>query len=461
MINDHRFKEGLARDQFLTDLHKILHPTAPINSVEYLYGRDEFIDGAREALYAHGRHCFIYGDRGVGKSSLAFTLAGMIQSSERDYIRVNCSTSSTFESILKVIVRAISVAVGNNIEITQTTSTKVTLKFIEYNESQSEKSIDSVYDYSDVTESAYLLSIICPAYSEKTVIVIDEFDTIADVSQKEKFGELVKHLSNLECSFKLIFTGIAKSMIDLMGGHSSSVRQVYQVHLPPLSWDGRFEIIDIAFKYFDIEIPDEIRFKIAGMSDGFPSYIHLLCEELLKLANKRSLKKISFNIFIEGLDKAISSIGEHIRSDYDKATTCSNDESYHHLIWSIADSSDLIRNKESIKTSYDGVAKQLHIEPLEQKKWNAIFSSLRGEKCGNIIIYDSPVNKKYYKFKESMVRGFVRMIAEKYGVNLDFEKSHSASRISVSSSKASRTYYPLNSIERQVEDWREDEKKER
>ncbi len=112
-------------------------------------------------------------------------------------------------------------------------------------------------------------------------------------------------------------------MNELLGGHDSSVRQIYQIHLPPLPWEGRFEIVDIAFNHFGIEIPDEIRFKIAGMSDGFPSYIHLLCEELLKLAHKKKIQKISFGDFIEGLDRAIASIGEtfipHISSRMAKA----------------------------------------------------------------------------------------------------------------------------------------------
>lgn len=66
---------GLSLRDFMHKLHKVLRPTGPVVSMELLFGREKHVTDLELALYATGRHAFIYGDRGVGKTSLAQTVA--------------------------------------------------------------------------------------------------------------------------------------------------------------------------------------------------------------------------------------------------------------------------------------------------------------------------------------------------------------------------------------------------
>lgn len=88
------------RDSFGKELNKVLSPARPIQSVEHLRGREKELLRIEKALFAHGRHIFIYGDRGIGKSSVAAAAAAQIQSSDSPYIDVSCSTDSTFRSVI-------------------------------------------------------------------------------------------------------------------------------------------------------------------------------------------------------------------------------------------------------------------------------------------------------------------------------------------------------------------------
>jgi uncharacterized protein len=63
-------------------LKQTLSPTTPIRSAEFLRGRDKKLEDIRRAVIQPGRHIFIYGDRGVGKTSLAQTAAFEHQSAE-------------------------------------------------------------------------------------------------------------------------------------------------------------------------------------------------------------------------------------------------------------------------------------------------------------------------------------------------------------------------------------------
>ena len=67
--------KGISRDEFIRLLPQLLTPTTPIRSAEFLRGRDKILEDIRRAFIQPGRHVFIHGDRGVGKTSLAQTAA--------------------------------------------------------------------------------------------------------------------------------------------------------------------------------------------------------------------------------------------------------------------------------------------------------------------------------------------------------------------------------------------------
>src|SRR5260370_13478433 len=85
------------RLSFEKALKQTLSPTTPIRSAEFLRGRDKKLEDIRRAVIQPGRHIFIYGDRGVGKTSLAQTAAFEHQSAEQSPILL---PSSGFYRIL-------------------------------------------------------------------------------------------------------------------------------------------------------------------------------------------------------------------------------------------------------------------------------------------------------------------------------------------------------------------------
>ena len=81
----------------------VLPPSRPIQSVEFLRGRASQLEEIRRALYSPGRHLFIHGYRGVGKTSLAQTAAFQNQSSDGAPIFLS-SADATFEQLIHDMV---------------------------------------------------------------------------------------------------------------------------------------------------------------------------------------------------------------------------------------------------------------------------------------------------------------------------------------------------------------------
>jgi len=87
---------GCDRARFVEILTAHLSATRPIQSQENLYGREPQLRQIEQALCAVGRSVFIYGELGVGKTSLAQTVAYSQQSAKHNPILLACTPETTF-----------------------------------------------------------------------------------------------------------------------------------------------------------------------------------------------------------------------------------------------------------------------------------------------------------------------------------------------------------------------------
>jgi hypothetical protein len=94
---------NLSRHDFEVVLKRILSPTTPIRSAEFLRGREKKLEDIRRALVQPSRNIFIYVDRGVGKTSLAQTAAFEHQPASNAPILIGCDSTSSFAQIAQHI----------------------------------------------------------------------------------------------------------------------------------------------------------------------------------------------------------------------------------------------------------------------------------------------------------------------------------------------------------------------
>jgi uncharacterized protein len=263
-----------------TEMASLLSPARPIQSVEYLRGRDKELERISRALFAPGRHIFIYGDRGIGKSSLAAAAAAQVQSADSPYIDVSCSTDSTFRSIIANIGTQASKL--SRVHKTKTTkSAGFELRFLRAGVA-SEVSENDLHDVvRTVGDAVELLREVSVIHSDRPVVVIDEFDRMADSKERALFADLVKQLGDKAVNITFFFTGVAPTLDQLLGAHPSAIRQFETIELEKLNWTARWNITVNALERFGVEIEDNIRIRIAAVSDGYPYYVHLITEKLL------------------------------------------------------------------------------------------------------------------------------------------------------------------------------------
>ncbi len=414
--------QGYSQDEFGEKLHKHVRPAHPIDTIELLQGRKKELEEIKRALYAVGRHIFIYGDRGVGKSSLAQTAAYQYQSSDASILKIGCTRETNFYGEFEALAAQLSKDVQTH-EVTK--RARLNLKIVDLEKVSKKTSTTHRPAVKSMDDALAVINDIAEIHSEKPIIVVDEFDAIEEYRERILFADLLKKMGDSGTYVPIIFTGVAASLDDLLGGHLSSIRQLKPIHLDPLSWDARWNIFLKACEAFGVIPNSEIKYRIAGISDGFPYYVHLITEHLLwKVYDDTATDCVAtMDHYRDALDGAVRDVEAHIRKPYDEATIRHSDD-YHYVIWAAADSSLLLRRTRDMYESYKRIIRDLNnlnedasLDPISYEVFMARIRQLSKESHG-CVLKKLEGRSGWYQFSENMLRGFVKLLAETYGIQL-------------------------------------------
>ncbi|KAF0098701.1 MAG: DNA-binding protein [Rhodospirillaceae bacterium] len=409
----------LLEKQFADKMAGVLSPSRAIQTPELLKGRADALDGIRKAWYQPGRQIFIHGFRGVGKTSLAQTAAFQQQSSDKDPILLTCDGESTFYSIVHaMLARAFP---SDPRTIKEKIASGLSGKFASLS-IDARTSVERARppQPTSLNEAVDVCDFIAGLYSQNPVIVIDEFDQITDSKEQGLFANFVKQIGDRRIPLRLVFCGIGDSIEKFFGAHESTYRYFYTVKLERLAWEPRYEIVQTATEALEIDIDDNTITRIVRVSDGFPHFIHLVCEKLFWTAYENcqegSLHATPDHYEI-AVGKAVEEIESHLKLPYEKATRkYSND--CEEVLWAVADDHQLQRPSREILESYKRIMESRGRKPLTQKQFYTRMNSMKSPTHGEILI---GTRAGWYEFREKMMRGYARLRATQEKVDLAAE----------------------------------------
>lgn len=418
---------GQTKESLLSILKEHLSPSGPVQSIEHLHGRELQLREIDKALSSPGRQVFVYGDRGVGKTSLAQSAAYTHQAGAADPILIGCNRTTTFFDVVENVVKRTS-NVDHTIKETSTRIKKLTALGMQIG---SETKAERLRFHKPTTfnEAVELLATF-PKSVEKQLVVVDEFDLLLD-AEKAMFADLIKQIGDQKLPVQFVFCGIGDSLDELLGAHGSSYRYVEGIEVERLRFDARLDIIVQSSSALGVEVPEPQRFRIAAISDGFPHYVHLICEKLYweLFYDERPVSTATKEHYGGAIGAAINGIQQQLRRAYDRATIKDNDEN-HFILWAAADHPNLMRHKDDIYESYVAIMARMGEEPLDFTTFTRQLAVLTSPSCGRILRRQSADARSYYQFSENIVRGYVRLRAEEQGINLATEYSeHAEGRI--------------------------------
>jgi hypothetical protein len=419
----------LSEEQFGLIMRRVLASSRAIETPEFLKGRDEQLGEIRKAWYQGGRQIFIHGYRGVGKTSLAMTAAHQQQAIEATPIRVIAEEGVSFGQIMKdVFARAFptdprlkSRKFEGSVGLKYGGLSAEIKRSIESGDAPVPKSLNEAVQ---VTE--FMLAL----HSKAPVIVIDEFDQLKSKTEQGKFAAFVKEIGDSHLPIRLIFCGIGDSIDSFFSAHASAYRQFHALKLNRLDWEPRFDIITTAAQALGITVDDDetTMIRIARLSDGFPHFVHLICEKLFWAVweDPSSDMRARASHFEQAIFHAVTAIEPRLKAPYEKATqNYSND--IEPVLWAVADDHQLMRPTREIWASYERIMERSGRTPLTKQKFYGRMNDMKKKARGEVLAGN---RSGWYEFTEKMMRGYARMRATQEGIELEAEHPLQSRRFS-------------------------------
>lgn len=315
---------GLNREALIkaSGVRDIFTPNMPITGEALFTGRKSFTKSVIEGINTPGQHLLLYGDRGVGKSSLANFTVSILKRAELlngHLIIKRCSHDDTFKTLTEFLLEHID---ENNNLIEKSTSEKGT-------ESIGGKvfGVGGEIKNEDVTTKKYkILEKLSPSnladylQNREGMFLVDEFDTLKDEDDKVKMAELIKLLSDYSSKFKIFIVGIAESGTELTSGHPSVNRCLKEIKLEKMTDNEIKEIITTGLKKLHLDISDQVLNMIINIANGYPHFAHLMGLKSSEEAIVNSVKKITKKEFVASIDKAVNDSKGTMKRLYDNAT---------------------------------------------------------------------------------------------------------------------------------------------
>lgn len=283
----------------------VFTPMAPIKKEEFFRGRIGQLEKICYAINEDGQHAILFGERGVGKTSLANIMTDSITNLYP--IKTTCNRTDNFRTLWKQAFR--------EVQFSQTT------KGLGFN-AEDKKHIVNLKDSLDeksTTFSSDVIKLISQFNALDFLFIFDEFDNITDKEVRRNFADIIKAFSDNNTNTTIVLVGIADDVETLIGNHLSLERCLKQIRMPRMSHAESSEIIEKGLYRLQIDIQPNVREKIIEFACGFPHYIHLLCKFGCEEIIEDERDEFEEEDLAISITKGIENTNEQLKSAYRKA----------------------------------------------------------------------------------------------------------------------------------------------
>jgi Cdc6-like AAA superfamily ATPase len=386
---EHASRLSLQAGQFFS-------PTAPIDERSLFAGRNEQVRKLVDAINQKGQHAILFGERGVGKTSLANVLASFLSGGSALFSpRVNCDTLDTYSSIWRKVFAEIDLV--HEVRATG------------FSQGTQTKCIDLLGADSDVSPDDVRRGLTILARNSLPIVILDEFDRL-NQPVKRAFADTIKTLSDHAVGATVVLVGVADSVDQLIEEHQSVERALVQVRMPRMSEGEIKEIIRRGLENLGMTIAEEALDRISLFSQGLPHYAHLLGLHSVRTALDDNLRlDIDLSAVDAAIVKALQDAQHSVRSAWHKATLSTRkDNLFSDVLLSCAlapqDSLGYFAAQDVRQPLRQITGKQYDIPSFAQHL-NEFSESKRGP-----ILQKSGARKRYrFRFINPLVQPFVIM----------------------------------------------------
>jgi hypothetical protein len=363
---------------------------------EILYpGRASEVRLMMSALRDPAKHILLYGERGLGKTSLSNTFWQSSGTFLRNPIlaaRVQADPSDNFSSLWsRALVEFQEVTLHHNASIRS--------------------------DFEHVTPDIVRREFQKLPPRLLFTMIVDEFDLLIDQTARALTANLLKSLHDHAINVTVLLIGVADNVEELIINHQSLRRVLSLVKLERMNIFDLNKILDSRLQSTPLKLSDDARSEIVTLSCGLPYYV----QTLGKSAAQNSIRHQHALVEIEDVNAAIENFllesGQSFADDYQRATDSrqTGNISYQVLLASAlahADTGGFFKPSE--------VSKTLNLIVPGNNYYHArvhqYLSQFISDRRARILIRGGIKGDYRYRFSDALMQPFIVMRAIKNGI---------------------------------------------
>lgn len=376
----------------------VFTPTSPIDVRTLFAGREEQVRLIVDVINQKGQHAMLYGERGVGKTSLANILPAFLKNPTGTVLapRINCDSTDTFDSVWRKIFEQIELTrKGHALGFEASAQTSI------FNLAQSYG--DIVFTPDSVRRALTILG-----EQALPIFIVDEFDRLS-AEPRRAFADTIKTLSDHSVRATVILVGVADSVEQLIEEHRSVERALVQVRMPRMSSEEIERIVSTGSEQLGMTIAALATSRIAKLSQGLPHYAHLLGLYAARAALDSQRLEITEADVAVAVKRAINGAQQSVRSAYDYAVRSPRKENLFAdvlLACAMAETNELgFFAAQDVR----GPIREITGKKYEIPSFAQHLNEFCDEKRGPILSKDGTRRRFRYRFLNPLLQPFVIM----------------------------------------------------
>jgi len=272
-------------------LRDLFTPAQPVTQRGRFAGRLDVLAKLIEILEEQRSHVVVYGERGIGKTSLMHILADLARESQYLVTYESCGGESRFDEIFRSVLR--------NIPLLYSSSVSPMTSEAESGATFADRLPVGAFNARELSE------LLARITGTRVIVILDEYDRIEDPQFRQSVAELIKNLSDRAARVQIVLAGVSSNLQELIGYIPSIRRNIIGLPMPRLVSAEVKSLINIGEKGAGIKFDDRVVSMIELLANGSPYLVRLLSHHASMKALDAERMMIEISDIRAALDKAV------------------------------------------------------------------------------------------------------------------------------------------------------------